>query len=146
MGCLIGLCLANLIKDVKVCACSGLRLDFEARYNLIDDATEKAIVDNNLGFINGYDALKAAGTDKLAISAVDSTGTELCPSQFPPVYFAYGSSDTTTKTESLAKIPIIQAGGTVCVSKEYTGNHSDMCYLLAGNSFDDVVAWFNEWL
>lgn len=146
MGSLIGLCLSTLISGIKVCAISGIRLDFEARYNQITDQTVKAIIDSNLGFTSGYDAVAVAGVDKTAIPAVDGSINAICNAQFPPTFFLYGTSDTTTKQESLAKIPIIKAGGTICKQAEYDGDHTAMCYLLADNSYDDVMEWFSEWV
>ena len=144
MGSLIGLCLSVTIPGIKANVISGIRLDFEARYAEAT-ANEKAIIDTNLGFTNGYDAYIASGWCKTAISCVDANETKICPSQFPPTSFIYGTTDTLTKVESLAKIDEIKRGGTVCISKEYTGNHSDVCNLSAGTSFDDSLAWLEYW-
>lgn len=144
MGSLIGLCLSVTIPGIKANVISGIRLDFEARYAEAT-ASEKAIIDANLGFTNGYDAFLVSGWCKTAISCTDVDNNKICPSQFPPTSFIYGTTDTPTKVESLAKIDEIKRGGTVCISKEYTGNHSDVCNLSAGTSFEDAAAWLATW-
>lgn len=144
MGSLIALCLSVTIPGIKASVISGIRLDFEARYNTAS-ANEKAIIDANLGFTNGYDAYIASGWCKTAFSCIDASQTRICPSQFPPTSFIYGTSDTLTKTESLAKIDEIKRGGTVCISAEYVGNHAEVCDLSAGTSFDDAATWLATW-
>ncbi len=144
MGSLIGLRLSTMFATVKACVISGIRLDLAARYALASDA-QKAIIDANLGFTDGYDADIASGWDVTAISAVTDNNAKICPVNFPPTFFIYGTSDTTTKTESLAKIAEIKRGGTIVKSAEYTGDHTAVCYLQAGTSYADAVAWFNQW-
>lgn len=145
MGSLIGLTMAKLFATVKVCVISGIRLDFAARYTELT-SSQQAIVDTNLGFTNGYDAYIASGWDKTAFASVDSNNANICPVQFPPTFFIVGSTDTLTKTESLAKIEEIKRGGTICKTTEYTGNHNDVCYLKPTGCFDDAIAWINKWL
>ena len=145
MGSLIGLCLAKLYSTVKVCVISGIRLDFAARYAELSSAN-KEIVDSNLGFTNGFDAYKAAGWDKTAFAAVDANGSKICPVQFPPTFFVVGSTDTLTKTESLAKIDEIRRGGTITKTTEYTGDHNAVCYLKPTGCFDDAMAWIGKWI
>lgn len=142
MGSLIALCLACMYHPSAV-VIAGIRLDLAARYALLT-AEQQAIVDTNLGFTDGYDAYKAAGWDKTAYSATDGLSS-MNPVQFPPTFFVVGSTDTVTKTESLAKIDEIRRGGTITKTTEYTGGHSDVCYLTAGTSYDDTMAWFNTW-
>lgn len=144
MGSLIGLCLSATIPGIKANVISGIRLDFAARYAEAT-AEQKAIIDENLGFTNGYDAFIASGWCKTAISCTDADNNKICPSQFPPTSFIYGTTDTLTKVESLAKIDEIRRGGTVCISKEYTGDHSSVCSLSAGTSFDDAAEWLATW-
>ena len=144
MGCLIGLCLAKQY-NIKVCVISGIRLDFSARYEELT-AEQKAIVDANLGFTDGFDAYKAAGWDRLAFSCVDGSSNKIAPVQFPPTFFVVGSTDTLTKTESLAKIDEIKRGGTICKTTEYTGNHNAVCYLKPEGCFADVMNWINKWM
>lgn len=145
MGSLICLCLAKLYSTVKVCAIGGIRLDFAARYAEMSSAN-KAIVDTNLGFTDGFDAYKAAGWDKTAFASIDTNNNKICHVQFPPTFFVVGSTDTLTKTESLAKIDEIKRGGTICKTTEYTGDHNDVCYLKPAGAFADVIAWFEKWL
>ena len=145
MGSLIGLCIAKLYSSVKACVISGIRLDLAARYSSMSSA-EKAIVDENLGFTDGYDAFIAAGWDKTAISCVTNGGDKVCPVDFPPTFFVVGSTDTLTKTESLAKIDEIKRGGTICKTTEYSGNHNAVCFLKAGSSLTDAVAWMKQWI
>ena len=144
MGCLIGLRLSTLFPSVKACVISGLRLDLEARYSDLNTAAQE-IVDTNLGFTDGYDADKAAGWDPTAISSVTDDSDKVCPVSFPPTFFVVGSTDTLTKTESLAKVDEIKRGGTICQVTEYTGNHNDVCFLKTGTSLTDAIAWMNLW-
>jgi hypothetical protein len=130
---------------VKVCVISGIRLDLAARYAEMSSA-DKAIVNENLGFVDGYDSDIAAGWDKTAISTVTQDGKKVCPCDFPPTFFIVGSDDTLTKEESLVKIAEIKRGGTICKTTEYTGNHNDVCYLKTGTSFEDAVEWICQWL
>lgn len=145
MGSLIGLCIATLYPSVKSCVISGIRLDLAARYEQMSVAN-KEIVNENLGFTNGYNALIAAGWDKTAISCVTIDGDKVCPVNFPPTFFVVGSADTPTKTESLAKIDEIKRGGTICKTTEYTGDHNDVCYLKVGSSLTDAIAWMHQWI
>lgn len=145
MGSGIALTLSTLIPGIKACAASGIRLDFASRYAAGSEA-EKAIVDTNLGFTNGYDPLIAAGWCKTANSCVDGSGNAMNPVQFPPLLLLYGDSDTLTLTESLARAQEIKRGGTITVVNEYSGDHAAMCNLTAGTSLTDTVAWFNTWL
>ena len=144
MGSLIGLRLSTLYSTVGCCVISGIRLDLEARYDLLT-AAQQAIVDSNLGFTNGYDADIAAGWDVTACSCIDANDNKICPTQFPPTFFVVGSTDTTTKTESLAKIEEIKRGGTICKTVEYVGTHNDVCFLKPTGCFDDVIEWINLW-
>lgn len=144
MGSLIGLCLSTIITGIKACAISGIRLDFEARYDLLSDM-DKAIVNNNLSFTNGFDAYMAAGWCKTAFSCIDADNNNINPIQFPPTIFIVGSTDTLTKTESLAKIDEIRRGGTICSVNEYEGDHGDVCALNAGTSLADTLEWFDIW-
>lgn len=143
MGGLIGLCLSTLL-NVKVCAISGLRLDFLARYNAMT-AAQKAVVDENLGFTDGYDAFATAGYDKTVFPSVDSNGDNVCNTQFVPTLFVVGDEDTYNEV-SLVKVTEIKRGGTITDTKTYSGNHNAVCYLKTGTSFDDVIAWFDQWL
>ena len=149
MGSLIGLCLANLIKEVKAVIVSGIRLDFKARYDLFE-GDELTTVDANLGFTNGYDGMKVAGWNPTDYYVVNDSNVKILPNQFPPTFFIYGTTDngdTSTKTESLAVINQIKRGGTICDAKEYAGGHEAVNYLTAGDgqSLTDALAWFSTW-
>ena len=143
MGGLIGLCLSTML-NISVCCVSGLRLDFLARYNNMI-AEQKAIVDTNLGFTNGYDASKIAGYDKTVFPAIDASNNNVCNTQFPPTLFVVGTEDTYNEV-SLVKVDEIKRGGTIVDVKTYTGNHNGVCYLKVGTSYDDVMTWFKQWI
>lgn len=150
MGSMIGLCLSTLYSTVRACVISGIRLDMAARYSKMTQA-QKEIVNTNLGFPAGtvdYIPNIAAGWDKTAITLVDTNENKVCPNNFPPTFFIVGDADDgelATKQASLAKIEEIKLGGTICKTQEYSGDHTAVCYLLAGNSFDDALAWFKIW-
>lgn len=144
MGCLIGLWLAKFYSTVKCAVISGLRLDFAARYETATNE-QKAIIDTNLGFTNGYDQFIAAGWDVTAYDVIDENNNKICPVKFPPTLFIAGSTDTLTKTESIAKAQQIKRGGTASDVHEYTGDHTAVCYLLADGSYDDALEWFETW-
>lgn len=151
MGSLISLCLAKLYPTVKACAIGGIRLDMASRYAVMTSA-QKAIVNANLGFPEGTETYLpniAAGWDKTAISYFDTNEDKVCANNFPPTFFVVGTDDdgeTATKPENLAKISEIQRGGTICKKVEYEGDHTEVCYLIAGTSFDDTIDWYNTWL
>lgn len=144
MGNLIGLCLAKQFSTIKTCVVTGLRLDMEARYADLS-AENKAIVDANLGFTDGYNPYIAAGWDRLAFSTTDGNNNNICLVQFPPTLFIYATQDDYV-AESLAKVEQIKRGGTICESKEYVGNHNDVCYLKPEGCFDYAIAWMRLWI
>ena len=146
MGSLIALALSTLITGIKATAISGIRLDFEARYNSSEmTQAERDIVDANLGFVNGFDAYQASGWCKTVFSCVSDDGEAINPIQFPPTLFLYGTNDNLTKSESLEKIEEIKRGGTICVANEYEATHGPICTLSVGTSYQDTLDWFNMW-
>ena len=144
MGGLIGLTLSKNIPGIKCIVVSGLRLDMEARYALLSDA-DKEIVNNNLGFTESYDADIAAGWNPTAFNYENPNGKLINTETFPPTFFIYGTNDNLIRTESLEKVSEIKRAGTITQAREYEGDHTAVCYLLADNSFDDAIEWFNTW-
>lgn len=144
MGNLIGLCLSKLYPGIKACIVAGLRMDFEARYELLD-ADQKAIVDENLGFVNGYDAYTTAGYNVCAFNCTDSIGNPMNPIQFPPIFFMIGTEDTVTAEESYIKVTEIKRGGTICKIQDYVANHNEVCYLKSAQMWADALAWLEKW-
>lgn len=142
MGSLIALCLSTLVKCKSV-VISGLRLDFEARYNYLT-AEQKAIVDANIGFTNGYDAYECSGWNKTAFEVTNGSDVNINPNQFSPTLFMYGASDTFTTSESIERAKAIKRGGTIGVINEYVGNHAAMCNLTADGTLTDCLAWFTR--
>lgn len=143
MGSLIALTIVQFYA-FKAVAIGGLRLDFAASY--ADLTTEnKAIVDANLGFTNGYDANIAAGWSRTAIAAIDADGQKLNQNHFPPTFFVKGDADEKTATESTARVNEIKRGGTICQMNTYAGDHTAAWALTAGTSYNDVKAWFEQW-
>lgn len=145
MGSLIGLTLSTIIPGIKANVISGIRLDFLARYN---EATqeEQAIINTNLGFTDGFDYNKISGWCKTAFAYLTSDNELANPVSLPPTLFLWGTSDTLTQSESLAKIAEIKRGGTICDVISYeSANHGAMCSLSAGTSFNDAVNWFITW-
>lgn len=146
MGSLVGLALSTIVSGIKACVISGIRLDFEARYNALS-AEEKSVVDNNFDFTDGFDYYKTSGWCKTAYACLTGDNELVNPVQFPPTRFLWGTSDTLTLSESLTKIEQIKRGGTVCDDISYEGGtHGAMCLLTAGSSFNDAVNWFDTWL
>ena len=144
MGGLIGLTLSNILPGIRCIVVSGLRLDMAARYALLTNEN-KEIVDRNLGFTDGYDADIAAGWNPTAFNYESSGGQLVNAESFPPAFFIYATDDDLIKTESLEKVTEIKRAGTITQAQEYEGDHTDVCYLLAGTSFDDAMAWFDTW-
>ena len=134
--------------NIKAMVIAGCRLDFESRYYMYEEGSEgRSIIDNNLGFTNGFDKNIASGWCNTCVTVLDDDGELVIPTQFPPTLFMIGLNEATPQhiTDARRKIAEIKRGGTICDTKDYESNHHDICYLIAGASYNDTIDWFNMW-
>lgn len=139
MGCLIALALQQAY-NIKAMVISGIRLDFEDRYNQLTNEA-KTIVNTNLGLSNGWDKNIVAMYCPTLCEVFDIDNEKVNYKTFPPTLYIEGTTDSGSQT-SEAKITAIQRGGNIAQLSLYPGDHHAVCYLLSEGSLEAALNWF----